>query len=177
MIWRTHPPKAIPTLNFPPGKTEILNTKNERPISGTQTFFRPSSHPPIPLSRRPNTTHNPGPNTRLFPHNTHHTVNAAGEAGFSFPGGGGVDRALRPDPPPSPKKGSIDRTPKILPRLTPGPPPKIGKKRKWDFLDSARQGGSEKSSFAIYLVKKKSTNFSAQKNFSAPLAPDFIMTD
>ena len=31
-----------------------------------------------------------------------------GEAGFSFPGGGG-DRALRPDPLP---KGSIDRTPK-----------------------------------------------------------------
>ena len=32
--------------------------------------------------------------------------------------GGGVDRALRPDPPP---KGSIDGTLKILPRLTPGP--------------------------------------------------------
>ena len=32
-------------------------------------------------------------------------------------GGGGVDRA----PPPSPKKDSIDRTPKILPSLTPGP--------------------------------------------------------
>ena len=43
-----------------------------------------------------------------------------GEAGFSFPGGGGgVDRALRPDPPH--KKGSIDRTPKILPSLTPRP--------------------------------------------------------
>ena len=36
----------------------------------------------------------------------------AREAGFSFPGGGGVDRALRPDPPP-PKRGSIDGTPKI----------------------------------------------------------------
>ena len=42
---------------------------------------------------------------------------ADGEAGFSFPGAGGVDRALRSDPP---QKGSIDGTPKILPRLTPG---------------------------------------------------------
>ena len=44
----------------------------------------------------------------------------AGEAGFSFPGGGG---SIEPSgrTPPSPKKGSIDRTPKILPSLTPKP--------------------------------------------------------
>ena len=43
---------------------------------------------------------------------------ALGQAGFQLEGG--VDRAPWLDPPP-PKKGSIDRTPKILPRLTPGP--------------------------------------------------------
>ena len=43
-----------------------------------------------------------------------------GEAGFSFPGGGGsIEPSSRT--PPSPKKGSIDRTPKILPSLTPRP--------------------------------------------------------
>ena len=35
-----------------------------------------------------------------------------------FRGGGGGDRALQSDPPASPKKGSIDGPPKILPRLT-----------------------------------------------------------
>ena len=34
------------------------------------------------------------------------------------------------------------------------------------FLESARQGGSEKTSFATYLVKKL-TIFNAQKNFGA----------
>ena len=45
----------------------------------------------------------------------------AGAGGLSI-GGGGVDRApwLAPPPPP-PKRCSIDGTPKILPRLTPGP--------------------------------------------------------
>ena len=47
---------------------------------------------------------------------------------------------------------------------------------KMGFLESARRGGAEKSSFAIYLVEKKKTNFNAQKNL-APLAPEFIMTD
>ena len=44
------------------------------------------------------------------------------EAGFSFPGGGGG--SIEPSgrtPPSSLKKGSTDRTPEILPRLTPGP--------------------------------------------------------
>ena len=40
-----------------------------------------------------------------------------GLAGFQF--GGGVDRAPWLDPPY--QRGSIDGTPKILPRLTPGP--------------------------------------------------------
>ena len=43
-------------------------------------------------------------------------------------------------------------------------------------MESARRGGSEKSSFAICLVKKKSTNLNAQKK-SRRLAPDFVMTD
>ena len=46
--------------------------------------------------------------------------------------GAGVDRASRLAPPPRKKGGSIDGTPQILPRLTPGPErdpaPKIGKK-------------------------------------------------
>ena len=45
-----------------------------------------------------------------------------GVGGLSTGGGGGVDTALWLDPPPSPKKGSIDPPPpKILPRLTPRP--------------------------------------------------------
>ena len=64
---------------------------------------------------------------------------------FSFPGGGG---SIEPSgrTPPS-KKGSIDRTPKILPRLTPGrrrrPRPKNRGKKKIGFLESTCPGGSE----------------------------------
>ena len=43
------------------------------------------------------------------------------EAGFSFPGGGGGSIEPSGWTPPSPKKGSIDRTPEILPSLTPRP--------------------------------------------------------
>ena len=43
-----------------------------------------------------------------------------GEAEFSFPGGGGGG-SIEPSGRTPLKKGSIDRTPKILPRLTPGP--------------------------------------------------------
>ena len=56
---------------------------------------------------------------------------------------GGVDRAPWLDPPPHPKKGSIDRTPKILPRpwgLGGDLDPKIGKKRKWDFWNQCVEG-------------------------------------
>ena len=41
---------------------------------------------------------------------------AVGAAGFSFPGGGGVDRALRPDPPP---KGAQLTGPKKYPKNRP----------------------------------------------------------
>ena len=41
-----------------------------------------------------------------------------GTPGFCF-GGGGIEHSGRT--PPSPQKGSIDKTPKILPSLTPGP--------------------------------------------------------
>ena len=40
-----------------------------------------------------------------------------GRLGFHFRGGGSIEPSGRT--PPSPKKGSIDRTPKILPRATP----------------------------------------------------------
>ena len=46
-------------------------------------------------------------------------VTSPGEAGFSFRGGVSIEPSGRTPPPP--QKGSIDRTPKILPRLTPGP--------------------------------------------------------
>ena len=56
-------------------------------------------------------------------------------------GGGGVDAALWLDPHPQPKKGSIDRTPKILPRLPGGDlDPKYSKKMKWDFWNQWVQG-------------------------------------
>ena len=87
-----------------------------------------------------------------------------GEAAFSFPGGGGGDRALRPDPPP--QKGSIDRTPKILPRLTPRAS-EVTQTQSGFFLESARRGGSEKSSFAILLVKKNRPILMIKKIFGA----------
>ena len=57
------------------------------------------------------------PFKNVMPHTTR--THRQGWAGFHFRGGR-VDRALRPDLPPQ-KKGSIDGSPKILPRLTPGP--------------------------------------------------------
>ena len=48
----------------------------------------------------------------------------SGEAGFSFAvGRGSIEPSGRT--PPAPKKGSIDRTPRILPRLTRTPPPPV----------------------------------------------------
>ena len=41
----------------------------------------------------------------------------------------------------------------------------IRRKMKTGFLATGRQGGSENSSFTMYLVKKKLTIFSAQKDF------------
>ena len=74
----------------------------------------------VPVSRSPRPTDSaPRP---MMPCSVGTTMRASpvpptGEAGFSFPGGGG---SIEPSAPP-PKKGSIHRTPKILPRLTPGP--------------------------------------------------------
>ena len=63
-----------------------------------------------------------------------------GRPGFRFRGGGSIEPSSRT--PPSPKKGSIDGTPKIRPSLTPGlggdPDPKVGEKKKMGFLESAR---------------------------------------
>ena len=91
-----------------------------------------------------------------------------GAGGLSLPGGGGgFDRALRPDPPP--KKAHLTGPPKSYRDRPTGlggdPDPKMGKKMKMGFLESARRGGSEKSSFAMDLVEKKLTNFNVQKNF------------
>ena len=66
--------------------------------------------------------------------------------------------------------------PKILPRRTLGPrgdpDPKFRTrnlaKNENGILESARQGGSEKSSFAMYLGGKQLTIFNAHKTFSAP---------
>ena len=92
---------------------------------------------------------------------------AKGWAGFQLQGGGG-GAALWLNPSPA-KKGSIGGPRKILLRLTPGgdPDPKLGK-NEWDFLESARRGGSGKSSFALYLVKRNVTilknNFGRQNS-------------
>ena len=80
-----------------------------------------------------------------------------GGAGVQHRGGGGggsgVDTAL----------WLIDGPPKILPRLTPGPRrwpgPQIRRKMKLGFLESARRGGSEESSFAMDLVGKEFDHF------------------
>ena len=80
-------------------------------------------------------------------------------------GGGGIQPSGRSPP----KKGSIDMTPKILQRLTPGPRrwprPKNEKTKKMGFLESACRGDSEKSSFAIYLVKKNRPILMLKKSF------------
>ena len=64
----------------------------------------------------------------LIGHLSKNTKNDGGRAPSLWPGvgglstsGGGVDTALWLDPPPPPPKGSIDRHPKILPRLIRGP--------------------------------------------------------
>ena len=83
----------------------------------------------------------------------------------------GGEQGLATPPPPS-----IDMPLKILPRLTPrpwrSPRPKFRQKTKMGFAESAQQGGSEKSSFTMYLVKKKMT-----KNLLALSVPGFITTD
>ena len=63
-------------------------------------------------------------NRRLRRPNSPSATRDEGADGLSIEGvrgGGGVDSAPWLAPPPPPKRGSIDRTPKILLRLTPGP--------------------------------------------------------
>ena len=64
--------------------------------------------------------------------------------GVGAGGGGPIEPPGYLPPPHSPKKGSIDSTPEILLRLTPGlggdPDPKIGQKRKWDFWNQCVEG-------------------------------------
>ena len=77
---------------------------------------------------------------------------ALGQPGLQLRGGGSIGPLARPPPPP--KRGSIDGTPKLLPRLTPGlggdPDPKIGKKRMWDF-GNQRVEGVQKSHHLPYI--------------------------
>ena len=67
----------------------------------------------------------------------------------------GVDTAPWLELPP--QEGSNDGPPKILPRPTPAPEAtrteNSAKKNENGILESARRGDSEKSSFAVYLVK------------------------
>ena len=71
--------------------------------------------------------------------------------GRVFVSGGGGGGLIEPSgrTPPFPKKGSIDRTPKIL-DLGGDPDPKIGKKRKWDFWNQ-RVEGVQKSHHLPYI--------------------------
>ena len=97
--------------------------------------------------------------------------------GFQL-GWSGVDTPLWLDRPPPPQKKEAQLTPppQFLPRLTPRPRrrprPKIRQKMKMGFLESARRGGSEKSSFAMYLVKLPFDHFNAQKIFGARVHND-----
>ena len=94
------------------------------------------------------------------------TKTLKGKAGFHS-GGGGCRYSPLARPTPPPQKGLNGRAPKILPRLTPRPRrcpgSKIRQKMSMGFLESARQGGPEESSFAMDL-KKELTIFNARKN-------------
>ena len=95
----------------------------------------------------------------------------AGATGLSIGGrGGGVDRAPWLEPPP-PQKGSIDGTPQNPTETDPQAlevpqTQKSAKKWKWDFWNQ-RVEGSEKSSFAIYSVKKNCQFLMLKKIFGA----------
>ena len=88
--------------------------------------------------------------------------------------GGGSDTALWLAPLPKKRLNSWD--PELLPRLTPGAPevtgPQIRQEMKTGDLE-----GSEKTSFTIYLVRKKLDHFQRSKTLSATLAPEFIISD
>ena len=107
-------------------------------------------------------------------------VDKGGRA-FNWEGGGRFSPLA--SPPPSPKKGSIDGAPKNPTETDPRAPEvtqtrnSAKKKMKRVFLESARRGGSERSSFAMYLVKQKIEHFQCSKRFSAPSAPELIITN
>ena len=104
-----------------------------------------------------------------------------GWAGSQLWGGWGVDTALSLDPS-HPKKG-LDRRGLQNPTETdpPGPGgltrPQKSAKHQNGILESACRGGSEKSSFAMYLVGKKNDHFQCSQQFSAPSAPEFTIPD
>ena len=105
-----------------------------------------------------------------------------GQAGFQLGGGGGGDRAPWLDPPPHKKKGSIDGTCEILPRLTPGPRrrprPKNRQKMKMGFFGISASRGFRKNVICHVIWGGKTlTTVNAQKKISAPSAPEFVITD
>ena len=109
------------------------------------------------------------------------TISAEGVGGLSSPGGGGGGRYSPLAGPPAPPKRAQLMGPQnpteTDPRASEVTRRKIlqKKKMKMGFLESARRGGPEKSSFARYLVKKIEY-FQCSKTFSVPLAPKFIIT-
>ena len=79
-----------------------------------------------------------------------------GRLGFRFRGGS-IEPSGRT--PPSPKKCSIDRTPKLLPRLTPRAlevtqTQNSEKKRKWDFWNQRVEGFRKVIICHIFAEKK-----------------------
>ena len=96
-----------------------------------------------------------------------------GKSGFQLRGGGGVNGTSE-----NWREGGFgkrvqltghNRRPPQSPTETDPGAPEVtrthnsAKKMKMGLLESARRGGSEKSSFAMYLVKKKMTIYNSQK--------------
>ena len=93
-----------------------------------------------------------------------------GRPGFRFRGGGSIEPSGRT--PPSPKKGSIDRTPKILPSLTPRAlevtqTQKSGKKENGIFGISASRGFRKVIICHIFGGEKNRPVLVLQKIFGA----------
>ena len=101
---------------------------------------------------------------------------AKGVGGLFNWGGGG---SIEPPGKTPPRRAQLTGPPKSY-RADPRAPkvagPEIRQKRKTGFLESARRGGSEKSSFAMYLLGGKIDHFQWSKKLSAPSASDFIIT-
>ena len=138
--------------------------KLKRQISHTKF----TAHQPPPPRTNATTMHNAmwGTTPRAMAPGT----NSDGEAGFSFPGGGGgvVDRALWPDPP-SPKRAQLTEDPQNPTESDPRALevtriPKSAKKGNGIFGISTSRGFRRVIICHIF-GEKKSTNFSAQKSF------------